>query len=435
MADIMLMALTLLAIVLSAPALTDTRNILRLDVASGLMIAAWLLPQAYPLRNDPFSWYYDLTFTYGYVIVCIVMLAVGSLIGRRLAERHLASLTPAQQLAPVQRYDQKRLAIAALAMTGVGGVAFALMAREAQNFGVQDQWTGVITLYHLLSQFMIFGGALGILVYMQYKEKWGLVAYIAMIVVAVPIVVIFVRRSVLFQIGTITLGAFMLNKGMRLPRLPLALVLAISVIILNGAGPIRQHILYEGGNIVTAFTDGAIFRETFTEDKFFFSAELKSATSDIEIARATNHYKPFVMLWNIAVSQYVPGFLIGDTAKASLFIADENRSVYQSYFAEGATRTGFAESFTGYSYFGPFIYLIIGILFGRLWILTTRNDIRAQHIYLVFLLYSLLTITESISRMVVTAPIILTSIWLSFKFAQRRPTKHTPMVGGISLPG
>ena len=59
-----------------------------------------------------------------------------------------------------------------------------------------------------------------------------------------------------------------------------------------------------------------------------------------------------------------------------------------------------------------------------MWTLTTRNDIRAQHIYLVFLLYSLLTITESISRMVVTAPIILTSIWLSFKFAQLKPAEQ-----------
>ena len=434
MADVMLMALTLLAIVLSAPALTDTRNILRLDVAAGIMVAAWLLPQAYPLRSDPFSWYYDLTFTYGYVIVCIVLLAIGSYIGRRMADRQLASIAAGAANSPIQQYDQKRLAIAALIMTALGGVAFGLMAREATNFGVQEQWTGVITLYHLLSQFMIFGGALGILVYMQYKEKWGLVAYLAMLVVAVPIVVIFVRRSVLFQIGTITLGAFMLNKGMRLPRLPLILVLALSVFILNGAGPIRQHIFYEGGTIVSAFTEGVIFRETFTQEKYFFSAELKSAASDIEIARATDHYKPFVMLWNIAVSQYVPGFLIGDEAKASLLIPDDNRSVYQSYFAEGATRTGFAESFTGYSYFGPFIYLIIGIMFGRLWTLTTRNDIRAQHIYLVFLLYSLLTITESISRMVVTAPIILTSIWLSFKFAQLKPAEQA-FNGRIPLRG
>ena len=433
MADIMLMALTLLAIVLSAPAFIDTRNVLRLDVASGLMIAAWLLPQAYPLRNDPFSWYYDLSFTYGYVFVCIALLAIGSLIGRRLAERSFANEALAGQKAPVL-YDARRLAIAALVMTAIGGVAFGLMARAAQGFGVQDQWSGIITLYHLLSQFMVFGGTLGILVYMQYRDKWGLVAFFAMIVVAVPIVVIFVRRSVLFQIGAATLGAFMLNRDVRLPRLPVAIVLAISILILNGAGPIRQHIFYEGGTIVSAFTEGVIFREAFSDEKFFFSAELKSAASDIEIARATDRYKPFVMLWNIGVSQYVPGFLIGDELKSSFLIPDENRSVYQSYFAEGATRTGFAESFTGYSYFGPFIYLIIGILFGRLWVLTTRKDIKAQHIYLVFLLYSLLTITESISRMVVTAPIIMTSIWVSFKYAQRRP-HEVGAVGRVSLPG
>ena len=434
MADVMLYALTLLAIVLSIPAIIDTRNVLRLDVASGLMIAAWLLPQAYPLRNDPFSWYYDLSFTYGYVIVCITLLAVGSWAGRRLAERSLANRMVAAPAASSEQYDPRRLAIAALVMTAIGGVAFALMARAAQDFGVQEQWSGVITLYHLLSQFMIFGGTLGILVYMHYKDKWGLVAFFAMIVVAVPIVLIFVRRAVLFQIGTATLGAFMLNREFRLPRLPVAIVLAISMLILNGAGPIRQHIFYEGGTIVSAFTEGVIFREAFSDQKYFFSAELKSAASDIELARATNTFKPFVMLWNIGVSQYVPGFIIGDELKSSFLIPDDNRSVYQSYFAEGATRTGFGESFTGYAYFGPFIYMIIGLLFGRLWALTARKDIRAQHVYLVFLLYSLLTITESISRMVITAPIIMASIWLSFKFARRRPAEQA-MAARAALPG
>ena len=433
MADAMLLALTLLALLLCAPALTDTRNILRLDVASGMMIAAWLLPQAYALRGDPFSWYFDLTFTYGYIFLCITLLALGSLIGRRLSERRLVSEGFAQQDIPLEFYDPKRLAIAALAMTGLGGAAFTLMARDAQNFGIQDQWSGVITLYYLLSQFMIFGGTLGILVYMQYKEKWGLVAYLAMILVAVPIVLLFVRRSVFFQIGTVTLGAFMLNKGVRLPRVPLALGLAISVFILNGAGPIRQHIFYEGGTIISAFSEGVIFQDIFSGEQFF-SAELKSAISDIEITRATNHFKPFVMVWNHAVSQYVPGFLVGDELKSSLLMADENRSVYQSYFAEGATRTGFAEAFSGYWYFGLLLYLAIGIIFGRLWILTHKRDIKAQLIYLIFLLYSLLTITESISRMVVISPIILISIWLSFKYARRRVVVDR-IPNGIVLPG
>ena len=163
------------------------------------------------------------------------------------------------------------------------------------------------------------------------------------------------------------------------------------------------------------------------------AAELKSAVSDIEMARSTNHFKPFVMVWNIAVSQYVPKFIVGEEFKNSLLIVDNDQSVFESYFAAGATRTGFAESFTGYWYFGPLIYLVIGILFGRLWALSNRRDIRSQHVYLVFLLYSLLTITESISRIVVTAPIILTAIWVSFKYAERR-SFGDEATGRVQLP-
>ena len=151
MADVSLLALALLALILSAPALIDTKNILRLDVAGGLLTLTWLLPQAYALRDDPFSWYYDLSFTYSYIFVCISFLALGSLIGRRSAQRRLEHQPIVQNSAMIGHYDPKKLADSAIIMAVLGGVAFVLMAREAQNFGVQDQWTGVITLYFLLN--------------------------------------------------------------------------------------------------------------------------------------------------------------------------------------------------------------------------------------------------------------------------------------------
>lgn len=433
MADVMLAALTVLALALSMPMLLDTKNILRLDVAAGLLTLTWLIPQAYALRYDPFSWYYDLSFTYGYIFACIALLAVGSLIGRRLAERRSLHESASLAGAANARYDPGKLGIAAILMTAFGGVGFVLMAQESQNFGDQEQWTGIITLYYLLSQFMVFGGTLGILVYMHYQSKRGLIAYLAMLFVATPVFLLFIRRAVLFQIAAITLGAVSLNRSIRIPRTLLISGLVVSVLILNGAGAIRQHIFIEGGTIVSAFTEGVMFKPNLAGGDVV-AAELKSAVSDIEIARSTNQYRPFVMLWNIAVSQYVPGFLVGDQTKASFLISDSNTSVQQSYFADGATRTGFAESFSGYWYFGPFIYLAIGILFGRLWVLTNMRDIKAQHTYLVFLLYSLLTITESISRIVVISPIIMSSIWLSFKFAQRKPAGQSAM-GPMSLPG
>ena len=433
MPDISLIALALVALVLSIPALVDTKNILRLDVAASLLTLTWLLPQAYALIDDPYTWYFDPSFTYGYIAVCISMLSFGSYLGRRMAERYIASAKFVPTDLSIERYDPKKLSNAALVMAILGGLSFFMMAREAQNFGIQEQWTGVITLYYLLSQFMVFGGALGILVYMQYKERRGLIAYLAMIGVATPIFLLFVRRSVLFQIAAITLGAVILNRGIKIPRMVLIVGLVISVMILNGAAAIRQHVFNEGGTIVSAFTEGVMFKTNFVQHEVI-AAELRSAISDFEVTRATNTYKPFVMLWNVSVSQYVPGFVVGDELKASLLIPEDNRSVLQSYFTDGATRTGFAEAFSGYWYFGVFIYLGIGIVFGRLWVLTNKRDIRAQHMYLIFLLYSLLTVTESISRMLVTAPIILISVWLSFGYARRRvpadpATKLIPQPG------
>ena len=285
MADVMLAALTVLALALSMPMLLDTKNILRLDVAAGLLTLTWLIPQAYALRYDPFSWYYDLSFTYGYIFACIALLAVGSLIGRRLAERRSLHESASLAGAANARYDPGKLGIAAILMTAFGGVGFVLMAQESQNFGDQEQWTGIITLYYLLSQFMVFGGTLGILVYMHYQSKRGLIAYLAMLFVATPVFLLFIRRAVLFQIAAITLGAVSLNRSIRIPRTLLISGLVVSVLILNGAGAIRQHIFIEGGTIVSAFTEGVMFKPNLAGGDVV-AAELKSAVSDIEIARA-----------------------------------------------------------------------------------------------------------------------------------------------------
>ena len=78
MPDISLIALALIALVLSIPALVDTKNVLRLDVAASLLTLTWLLPQAYALIDDPYTWYFDPSFTYGYIAVCISMLSFGT---------------------------------------------------------------------------------------------------------------------------------------------------------------------------------------------------------------------------------------------------------------------------------------------------------------------------------------------------------------------
>lgn len=392
--------------------LANPKNIIRFDVATSLIILVWLIPQQISIQNDIFAAYYDLDTTFYYIVICFVAL----LLGHWLAIRNNSNAT-FDNRHYVEEYNSKKLARAAMAMVALGGAAFILMARESVNFGVQEQWSGIITFYYLLSQFLMFGGILGIIVYTRYRERGGLYAYLLLIAIAVPVFFLLVRRSVLFQIVAVTIASLIFNKNLKIPRTFAVAGIVIGALILNSAGAIRSHVFYEGGTVFTAFTEGAVFEGDGLHEGLV-AGELKSAVSDIEIARITGNYRPFQMLWNIAVSQYIPGFIVGDELKASLLIDMSNKTVMQDYSLDGSTRTGFAEAYSGYWYFGTLIYFALGWIYGRLWLRSNMSSPRSQYLYLAFLLYALLTVTESISRLVVTAPIILISTWLAFGYAK-----------------
>lgn len=411
-----------LSIAVSLRGVIDTRCIVRYDVGASLMVLVWLVPQMIAIELGSAKSYFETEPTFWFIFLCLLTLNIGFLCGTRYNVREVT-----RSVVPFSAYDQVRLGYATFAIGVVGLAAVYLMVVEAQSMGENQQWTGVVTFYFLLSQILIIAGAIGLIHYLYSGRKVGALVYLTFLAAAIPIAFLLVRRSVLFELAVVSLGAYIFVRHFKAPRLAVIASAVVGAIVLNGAGDLRNYVAQEDGNLVTALSAQVVGGEEVLESENP-AAELRSAIADVELARQSGNYEPFVMLWNLSVSQYIPAFIVGQQVKQSYLIQSEEGRHYRDFSMTGATRTGFAEAFSGYWYFGLIFFFIIPFIFGRLWVKANAGDVKSQIMYLIFLLYGLLIITESISRLIVTAPIFWTVIQCVLLYGRKpRPVPRLRM--------
>lgn len=423
-----LLIITLLAAGYVVWGLVQPSRLYRFDCAVSLMFLAWLIPEMIIVETTEFRRYFDYTFTWGYILVCQICAYIGFAYGTYVTRRKVTAAPS------TYGFDLKKANMACSVIVVIGLIGFALMAREADGAGLTGEWSGVITFYYLLSQFILYGGAMAWLLFLHKRSNISLIIFVLMLLVAIPVVLYFARRGILFQVGFATLaGAYLVWKYTP-PRTLVVAGILIGVLILNTAGNIRSHIERENGTLVSSLTSGAAFDSAniFEENP---AAEIKSALTDIEIARVSGDFEPFRALWNTIVLQYVPSFILGRDFKDTLRVDRQSETSIHRFEMIGATRTGFAEAYTGYWYFGVLIYIAIGIYQGRMWVRAKTGDIRYQYYYVIVMNYSLLTITESISRFIATLPIIYGIGYVLFRYIEvkkyQAPVRgYRPALGG-----
>jgi len=406
-----LIIITALACFYVAWGFVEPSRLYRFDCAVSLMFLAWLIPQMIIIEQTEFRLYFDFSFTWGYVFACQLGAYVGFFYGNR------ASSLKFKNYESIYSFDIRKANRAAIILISIGFLGFFLMAREANDLGISGEWSGVITFYYLIGQFILFGGSLAWLLFLHEKKKVSLIIFVSMIIVALPVVLFFARRGILFQVGfAVFSGAYLVSRYLP-PRISVMIGIILGVLVLNSAGNIRAHIERENGTLISSVTSGDAFNTVnIYEDNP--ASEVKSALTDIEIARNSRNFQPLVALWNTFVLQYTPAFIFGRDFKEGLMIERQADTVIERFSMVGSTRTGFAEAYTGYWYFGILIFLGIGVYQGKMWGAAKSGDIRSQYYYVIVMNYSLLTVTESISRFFVTLPIIYGIGFLVFRYAK-----------------
>lgn len=401
---------------------------------AALLGLAWVVPQGIELENRPYNIYESGGF-WLYVAACFGLLSLGFNLGKRAQVRRIR-LTPRSTL-PV--FNTQRLLGAAAGLTMLGIVAVLLM-REVDTSKMGSQWTGVITMYALMSKASGLGLCLSVLVYVRTKSR---VALLIAAVAAGPIVasaIYGVRREQIFDLFVLTFGAWYMTKGRSPSPVVMISALFFGTFVLNSATNLRTYVESERSTIISAL----LTPDTYA--KFDFgnlgqgnASEVGLSQYDYWYMNRNSEWELGSEYWNSLIHQYVPAFLFGRQFKDNLQVETlsdrlESEEV-KGRFSVGSTRTGFSDTYRSFGVFGAIVFGIIGSIFGYLFAKAIYGSLSSQYLYLVLLAEGLKSITHSTSEFFASLPFVLLISWTALRFSrsgagQRR---ETPALASVRL--
>ena len=391
-------------------------------IAAAMLMWFFLIPQAWRIESVGELNDFEPTLTWGYMILCVLMTVIGFVAG--------GARTPAVNRntleALSEKYDLNKLFIGSVALVAIGGFAMIMISREAATMAANEAWTGAIAFYAMISILLIYGACLSWLLYLYTSSLKCLAIAIFGLALTVPTILFGARRELSFTVASIILLGFFFVKGRSVSRLILVPLVLFGGILVNQAGEIRGYISQKDSNLIQAV---AASDQQSADTNLKRYDEMASGVSDIAIASWSNDYKLLSPYYNTIVQLYVPAFIFGRDFKNAMRADDADSERYSRYFANGATRTGFSDSFQSFHYFGCLIFFAISYCMGILWKNARSGDIVSQFYYMLLLAVGLKVFTESTSIFIGILPLIIGSTFVVFRYAQRK----VPGKGGQPL--
>lgn len=389
----------------------------------GMFLAVWFLPQAWAVEKQGLAVGFDPTIAWNYVILCLIFLVCGYVSGRGISVQGM----DAQRTEIATMYSDKRMGQACIVLIAVGSISYVMMSRMAETTTYEAGWTGTIIVYATLAQCLVFGAALTFLIYLRTKDRFALILFCIAAAVFAPVLFIAIKREFIFEFAIIIFGSLFLVRGTVPPRILLLAGCVIGAFIVNNAGEIRGYVKTNDSSLVGALTSKDLLESTTGDNgkPAEQAPEVNGAVTDIAIATEIGDYYPFAAIYNGIVGRYFPAFIFGREMKNWLMMktADDN-PMRNRYYANGATRTGFSDTFVGFWYFGVLCFLALGFFYGWTLNLALAGGLRGQYLYVSMLGTGLHAITHSFSEFAAALPFLFLVVWLPFRYARITPAEN-----------
>jgi hypothetical protein len=419
---------------LGAVPLLMPRKMFEFPYVVGMFLSVWLLPQAWAVESSGLADPFDPTIAWIYMSLAIIFLVAGyfggRVLGKQAAEKKQAEIA--------MMYSEKRMAQASVVLIAVGAGAFFMMARTAETTTYEAGWTGIVIVYAMLAQCLVFGAALNFLIYLRTRNRTSLILFLVATAIFSPGLLVAVKREFIFEFAIIIFGSLFLVRNFVMPRFFLFAGCLIGAFIVNQAGMLRGYVKSNDTTLVGALTSSEVLSGEYGKEMQNVPApEVTGAVTDIAIATDIGDYHPFISLYNGMVSRYFPAIIFGREAKNAMTIKMADNPLSNRYFANGATRTGFSDTFLDYWYFGVFAFAILGGIFGWLFSMASVGGLRDQYLYISLLGTGLHGITHAFQEFVCALPFLLLVVWLPFRYAritiaESKRLKLTPQLQGGS---
>jgi len=380
----------------------------------GMLLSVWMLPQAWAVEREGLAGAFDPTETWIYMTLCMIFLCAGYVGGRRIGKQRAAK----RQATLALMYNERRMTQASIVLIMIGAGAYFMMNRTVETTTYEGGWTGIIIVYAMLSLCLVFGAALSFLIFLRTKSRTALILFLIATAIYLPILMVSVKREYIFDFGVIILGGLFLVKRYVPPRALLIVFCLLGAFIVNRAGDLRGYVHDNDSSLIGALTSTEVLKGDYGRSGKL-GAEVTGAVTDIAIASELGEYHPFVGIYNGMVSRYFPAFIFGRDAKNALTIKTEEANPLSNRSQmNGATRTGFSDTFTDFWYFGVLAFVSLGLFFGWLYSFAISGGLRDQYLFVSLLGGGLHAFTHGYQEFVCSLPFMLLIVWLPFRYAR-----------------
>lgn len=303
--------------------------------------------------------------------------------------------TAARSAGPISidwAFHDRFLLIGAIILAGVGSY-FMILVREYAPLQTERQWSGPITIYIFMARCLIYALIIASIVYLRTGSVVALAIIGLVFLLQFDRLFIGARRADLIEMALIPALAVWFNRRIALPRILVIGAIALMTILINSVGEYRGLVSQVGpveAMKQVRWIDNS--RQIYSVG----GAEVENAVYQLSAVNRQASFDFGAFHWNVLVSSYVPGQILGINFKEDLMFEfdDLAYSEYRYEGVPGSTSSGLSDAFSSFWYFGAFIFFGISFFMTRLFESGTRGNVLAQIFYMTCITAALHSVTH-----------------------------------------
>ncbi|YAF95694.1 MAG: hypothetical protein AB3A66_24650 [Nodularia sp. CChRGM 3473] len=290
-------------------------------------------------------------------------------------------------------FDEKKLLHAGILLIAFGSLCNALLFIVTPQTNSVGNWTGPSTIIYFFRQTFYIGLVI-LLQSVIRKPRGSKINYLLLTLSPILYTIILGgRRSPTAGLILIFALSLFFEKTILPPRLLVASVIFLGIFLIPLFGILRFGIwekLFTGNLSVSDLMSGLDY---IMQGKVL---ELRNAAIIMEYVKSEDEYGYGSGYWNGLVFQFVPGQILGQEFKSSLYINTGTTNLSAKLFEftgyqipTGSTTTGIGDSFLEFGYFGCLIFAFLAYFFKNLWISSRYYGNSFSRIIYISLIYQM----------------------------------------------
>lgn len=328
--------------------------------------------------------------------------------------------------------NRDRLFRAALFLSVLGAIFSFLMSRAAGSV-TGSQWSGPVVIFHFFKQIMDYGFVIALLLYVRTRSKRSLLLTIFCTFFYFDAIFIAARRATTAMVVLSILLAFWFQRRKAVPRWIFVPLLVFGMLV--GTTSITD---YRNSSKSGEGIGNITWKENIDKTLNQGGGEMRAATYQMAAIEELGLYDYGSFHWNRLIFNYVPGQLLSDSFKNSLYIhitpeyrsalAPERDPLTRELFGyekePGLTVSGLTDAFSSFWYFGFVKFILVGAIMKVLYVSSVQGNWTCQIIYILLITPAMHVVTHNTHWFFANWILMAVFLGPALLYARRKPTRE-----------